>query len=102
MICALLFFATTINYIDRQVLGILSKDLQAAFHWSEVDYGISGASVRMLVLLLAGVEDRFGTKIAIIALIFWSLAAMSHLGPIDSLGTLGRLVSAMQETFRGN
>src|ERR1044071_8503842 len=38
-ICALLFFATTINYIDRQVIGILSKDLQAAFRWTEIDYG---------------------------------------------------------------
>ena len=38
-ICALLFFATTINYIDRQVIGILSTDLQKAFHWTEIDYG---------------------------------------------------------------
>lgn len=83
VICALLFFATTINYIDRQVLGILSKDLQAAFGWSEIDYGNIVASFNAayaLGLLLAGrLMDRFGTKIGYsVALIFWSLAAMGH------------------------
>jgi len=39
VICGLLFFATTVNYVDRQVLGILSKDLQQAIGWTEVDYG---------------------------------------------------------------
>lgn len=83
VICALLFFATTINYIDRQVLGILSKDLQATFGWSEIDYGNIVAAFNAayaLGLLLAGrLMDRFGTKIGYsIALIFWSLAAMGH------------------------
>ena len=83
VICGLLFFATTINYIDRQVLGILSKDLQAAFGWSEIDYGniVAGFNAAYaLGLLLAGrLMDRFGTKIGYsVALIFWSLAAMGH------------------------
>ena len=39
VICGLLFFATTVNYVDRQVLGILSKDLKAEIGWTEVDYG---------------------------------------------------------------
>jgi ACS family hexuronate transporter-like MFS transporter len=82
-ICALLFFATTINYVDRQVIGILSKDLQAAFHWTEIDYGNIVAAFNAayaLGLLLAGrLIDRFGTKIGYAAaLIIWSLAAMSH------------------------
>src|SRR6188472_2940416 len=38
-ICALLFFATTINYIDRQVFSILAPDLQRSIGWSEVEYG---------------------------------------------------------------
>ena len=38
VICGLLFFATTINYIDRQVIGILKPTLQDQFHWSEIDY----------------------------------------------------------------
>ena len=82
-ICALLFFATTINYVDRQVIGILSKDLQAAFRWSEIDYGNIVAAFNAsyaLGLLLAGrLIDRFGTKIGYaVALTVWSLAAMSH------------------------
>ena len=39
VICALLFFATTINYIDRQVIGILKPTLQSELGWSEIDYG---------------------------------------------------------------
>lgn len=82
-ICALLFFATTINYVDRQVIGILSKDLQAAFRWSEIDYGNIVAAFNAayaLGLLLAGrLIDRFGTKIGYAtALTIWSLAAMAH------------------------
>ncbi|HVS82012.1 MAG TPA: MFS transporter [Pyrinomonadaceae bacterium] len=82
-ICGLLFFATTINYIDRQVIGILSKDLQGAFHWTEIDYGNIVAAFNAayaLGLLLAGrLIDRFGTKIGYAAaLTVWSLAAMSH------------------------
>jgi ACS family hexuronate transporter-like MFS transporter len=82
-ICALLFFATTINYIDRQVIGILSKDLQTAFHWTEIDYGNIVAAFNAayaLGLLAAGrLIDRFGTKIGYAtALTIWSLAAMAH------------------------
>jgi ACS family hexuronate transporter-like MFS transporter len=82
-ICALLFFATTINYVDRQVIGILSKDLQTAFSWSEIDYGNIVAAFNAayaLGLLIAGrLIDRFGTKIGYtIALSIWSFAAMGH------------------------
>jgi len=82
-ICALLFFATTINYIDRQVLGILSKDLQAALHWNEFDYGnivaAFNAAYALGLLVVGRLIDRFGTRIGYAAaLIVWSLAAMSH------------------------
>jgi MFS transporter, ACS family, hexuronate transporter len=83
VICALLFFATTINYVDRQVLGILSKDLKISIGWTEIQYGNIVATFNAayaLGLLLAGrLMDRFGTKIGYAsALIFWSLAAMGH------------------------
>lgn len=82
-ICALLFFATTINYIDRQVIGILSKDLQLLLGWTELDYGNIVAAFNAayaIGLLLAGrLMDRFGTKIGYAAaLTLWSIAAMGH------------------------
>src|SRR6266571_8548609 len=67
VICALLFFATTINYVDRQVIGILAKDLQTIIGWSEIDYGnITAAfsAAYALGLILSGrLMDRFGTKL---------------------------------------
>jgi len=38
-ICALLFFGTTMNYVDRQVLGLLAPELQSKIGWNEVQYG---------------------------------------------------------------
>ncbi len=89
IICALLFFATTINYLDRQVLGILAKPLQKELDWSESQYGwiataFTGAyAVGQLVV--GGLMDRLGTRIGFsLAVICWSLAAMGH-----SLARLG-------------
>jgi ACS family hexuronate transporter-like MFS transporter len=83
VICALLFFATTVNYVDRQVLGILSTDLKAAIGWTEVDYGNIVAAFNAAYafgLLLAGrLMDCIGTRAGYaLALIWWSLAAMGH------------------------
>ncbi len=83
VICALLFFATTVNYVDRQVLGILSKDLKQIIGWTEVDYGNIVAAFNTAYafgLLLAGrLMDRIGTRMGyIVAIIWWSLAAMGH------------------------
>src|SRR5687768_15228041 len=83
VICALLFFATTINYMDRQVLGILAPTIQKEIGWSEADYG---AIVSWFTLayafgyLFAGrLMDWVGTRIGFsISVVAWSLAAMAH------------------------
>jgi ACS family hexuronate transporter-like MFS transporter len=72
-----------VNYIDRQVLGILAPDLQHTIGWSEVQYGyiVTAFQAAYAVgLLLAGrLLDRMGTKAGYAwALIFWSFAAMAH------------------------
>ncbi|RPJ84578.1 MAG: MFS transporter [Acidobacteria bacterium] len=83
VICGLLFFATTVNYVDRQVIGILQKDLQEIIGWSPIDYANIVAAFNAayaLGLLISGrLIDRFGTKIGYaIALTVWSLAGMAH------------------------
>src|SRR4029078_13382198 len=83
VICGLLFFATTVNYVDRQVLGILSKDLKTAIGWTEVDYGNIVAAFNAAYafgLFLAGrLMDRVGTRIGyVVAIVWWSFAAMAH------------------------
>ena len=80
-ICALLFFCTTINYIDRQVLGILAPDLQREIGWSELDYGriviAFQVSYAVMMLVWGGILDRIGTKLGLaIAVLWWSLAGM--------------------------
>lgn len=82
-ICAMLFFATSINYMDRQVLGILAPLLQRTIGWSESQYGyiIGGFQVAYAVgMVLSGrLIDRIGTRIGY-ALVMgvWSLSAMAH------------------------
>jgi MFS transporter, ACS family, hexuronate transporter len=83
VICALLFVATTINYIDRQVIGLLKPDLQVQFNWTERDYAAIVFTFQLayaIGLLLAGrVMDKLGTKKGFtIAIILWSVAAVGH------------------------
>lgn len=83
VICALLFFAATINYIDRQVIGILKPTLQSQFGWSEIDYGDIVFAFQLayaIGFLLAGrMMDRLGAKRGFaIAIVVWSLAAIAH------------------------
>ena len=82
-IVALLFVATTINYVDRQILGLLAPTLSRELHWSETDYGdvVSWFTIAYaLGFLVAGRWlDRVGVKRGLgAAVVVWSLASMAH------------------------
>ena len=83
VICALLFFGVTKNYMDRQVLGVLKGTLQHDLGWSEIDYGnlvfAFQAAYAAGMIFVGRLIDRLGTRVGYaVAMIFWSLASMGH------------------------
>src|SRR3954463_11545301 len=110
-ICALLFVASTINYVDRQVIGILKPTLQTEFGWSEIDYGDIVFAFQLayaIGYLFAGrIMDRLGTKRGFaLALIIWSCAGVAtaeaiRFGPIVAmvLGGFGLAYSSSVAGF---
>lgn len=83
VVCFLVFLATTVNYIDRQVIGILKPTLQLEFGWSEIDYSnivfAFTLAYAMGLLVTGRLIDRLGTKRGYaVALTLWSAAAMAH------------------------
>ena len=83
VILALLFFATTINYIDRQILALLKPMLDTELHWTNAQYGMVNSAFQGAyafgLLGFGWFIDRFGTKIGYAASIFaWSAAAAGH------------------------
>jgi len=94
VVVALLFFATTINYLDRQIIGLLKPTLEVNFHWTEVDYSYIvmafTASYAVGLLLSGSFIDKIGTKLGYtISLIIWSLAAMGHAFVKSTWGFVG-------------
>ena len=90
-ICALLFFATTINYVDRQVIGILKPTLQTQFGWTEIDYSNIVFAFQLAyaigLLLVGRVMDWLGVhKGFSLAVVLWSLAAMAHAAAQSVMG----------------
>ncbi|MBI1342256.1 MAG: MFS transporter [Terrimonas sp.] len=83
VVVTLLFFATTINYLDRQVIGLLKDNLEIYFNWSERDYSniVMAFSTAYAIGLLGfgRLIDKLGSKIGYsISLVIWSFAAMAH------------------------
>ena len=83
MICGLLFFATTVNYMDRQVIALLKPTLQIQFGWTEKGYGdiIFAFTLAYAIglLFLGKLIDRFGTRKGFsLAVFVWSASAMAH------------------------
>lgn len=82
-ICALLFFATTINYIDRQILSLIKETLDKEIGWTNTQFGYVNSAFQIAyafgLLFFGWFVDRFGTKIGYAASIAaWSVAAMGH------------------------
>ena len=93
VICMMLFFATTINYIDRQVLGILATDeaFKQTIGWNEAEYGYVNtafqAAYALGLLVVGNMMDRFGTRKGFsFAIVFWSIAAMFHAAARSAVG----------------
>jgi MFS transporter, ACS family, hexuronate transporter len=91
VVVALLFFATTINYLDRQVIGLLKDNLSRDFHWNEKDYSrivMAFSTAYAIALVLFGrLIDQIGTRLGYaISVVIWSIAAMCH---ALSTGTMG-------------
>ena len=82
-IAALLFGAMTVNYVDRQVIGLLAPMLTKELHWSEADYGIIvsywSIAYGLGALFMGRLLDRIGVRRGLtLAVSAWSLAAMAH------------------------
>jgi ACS family hexuronate transporter-like MFS transporter len=82
-ICGLLFFATTVNYVDRQVLGLLKPALEKELGWSEAEYGwivfAFQAAYAVMMPLAGRLIDWAGTRLGYaVAVAAWSVAAMAH------------------------
>jgi ACS family hexuronate transporter-like MFS transporter len=83
VVCALLFFATTVNYIDRQILSLLKPILDKELGWTNAEFGAVNAAFQgayaVGLLLFGALVDRVGTKIGYaISIAAWSFAAISH------------------------
>jgi ACS family hexuronate transporter-like MFS transporter len=106
-ICLLLFLASTINYVDRQVIGLLKPTLQQQFGWSEIDYADIIFAFQLayaIGFVFAGrVIDRVGTRLGFaLALAIWSAAAIAHafapvVGP-----TVAGLLGVIGLTYTGS
>lgn len=82
-ICALLFLATTINYVDRQILSLIKPILDEELGWTNEQFGLANSIFQGVygfgLLFFGWFVDRFGSKVGYtVSIIAWSLAAMGH------------------------
>src|SRR5436305_442604 len=83
IVCALLFLATTINYMDRQILGLLAPLLQKVIGWDELQYGhivvFFQAAYAIGQIGFGWMIDRWGTRRGYaLSIVVWSVAAAAH------------------------
>src|SRR6476661_4701498 len=90
-ICSLVFFATTINYLDRQVISLLKPVLEKEFQWTESDYANIVAAFQLAYALgmvgIGSVIDKIGSKLGYaISLFLWSIASIMHAFATSTFG----------------
>jgi MFS transporter, ACS family, hexuronate transporter len=83
VVCALLFFATTINYIDRQILSLIKPILDEQLQWSNEEFGMVNSAFQgaygIGLLIFGWFIDKYGTKIGYaVSIAAWSVAAIGH------------------------
>ncbi|MET0244294.1 MAG: MFS transporter [Flavitalea sp.] len=105
-ICTLVFFATTINYLDRQVISLVKEDLDKQFSWTKSDYANITAVFQLAYALgmffVGRLIDKLGTKMGYaISLLLWSIAAMGH-ALVNSTGGFMIARAALGITEAGN
>lgn len=97
-ILALVFMATTINYFDRSIIGVMALPLQKLFDWSNKDYAAIMVSFKIAygagLLFMGGIIDRLGTKIGYtISIATWSIFGMLHAAIRPAFSLIGFIVA---------
>jgi len=97
-ILALVFLATTINYFDRSIVGVMAPTLQKLFSWTNKDYAAIMISFKIAygfgLLFMGGVIDRLGTKIGYtLSIAIWSIFGMLHAAIRPAFSLIGFIVA---------
>lgn len=97
-ILALVFIATTINYFDRSIVGVMAPTLQTLFNWTNKDYAAIMVSFKIAygigLLFMGGIIDRLGTKIGYtISIAIWSVFGMLHAAIRPAFSLIGFIVA---------
>lgn len=97
-ILALVFMATTINYFDRSIIGVMAPTLQKLFDWSNKDYAAIMVSFKIAygigLLFMGGIIDRLGTKVGYtISIVIWSIFGMLHAVIRPAFGLVGFIMA---------
>lgn len=105
-ICALIFFATTLNYLDRAVISLLKEYLEVEFDWTQSDYANITVAFQLSyafgMLFVGRLIDGLGTKIGyVLSVIAWSLSAAGHAFVNSTIGFI-MARSALGVTESGN
>ena len=97
-ILALVFMATTINYFDRSIIGVMAPTLQKLFDWSNKDYAAIMVSFKIAygigLLLMGGIIDKLGTKVGYtISIVIWSIFGMLHAAIRPAFSLIGFMMA---------